>query len=186
MLHWKLKSPLQTADKFSTTRHRHPGQSVIVTVLKYLWIVYGESRLRFLQETVPSPWVTPQNPTSQHPPRNTTPATSGCALPWNPGATAMPLTTNKMFFLLSRTTSYTHKRKKKYLLYPKWYTFILKRQERCWSSSINYCHSHTLRQSPGEGNGNPLQYSCLEKTMDRGAWQATVHEVTKSQTRLSN
>ena len=113
MLHWKLKSPLQTADKFSTTRHRYPGQSVIVTVLKCLWIVYGESRLRFLQETVPSPWVTPQNPTSQHPPRNTTPATSGCALPWNPGATAMPLTTNKMFFLLSRTTSYTHKRKKK-------------------------------------------------------------------------
>ena len=30
---------------------------------------------------------------------------------------------------------------------------------------------------PGEGNGNPLQYSCLENPMDRGAWQATVHEV---------
>ena len=39
--------------------------------------------------------------------------------------------------------------------------------------------------SPGEGNGNPLQYSCLENPMDRGAWQATVHRVTKSQTRLS-
>ena len=36
------------------------------------------------------------------------------------------------------------------------------------------------------GNGNPLRYSCLENPMDRGAWQATVHEVTKSQTRLSN
>ena len=35
---------------------------------------------------------------------------------------------------------------------------------------------------PGEGNGNPLQYSCLENPMDRGAWQATVHRVTKSQT----
>ena len=35
---------------------------------------------------------------------------------------------------------------------------------------------------PGEGNGNPLQYSCLENTMDRGAWWATVHRVTKSQT----
>ena len=34
----------------------------------------------------------------------------------------------------------------------------------------------------GEGNGNPLQYSCLENPMDRGAWQATVHGVTKSQT----
>ena len=33
--------------------------------------------------------------------------------------------------------------------------------------------------SPGEGNGNPLQYSCLENPMDRGAWWATVHGVTK-------
>ena len=38
----------------------------------------------------------------------------------------------------------------------------------------------------GEGNGNPLQYSCLENPMDRGAWWAAVHGVTKSQTRLSN
>ena len=43
-----------------------------------------------------------------------------------------------------------------------------------------------LGRSPGEGNGNPLQYSCLENPMDRGAWWAAVHEVTKSQTRLSN
>ena len=35
-------------------------------------------------------------------------------------------------------------------------------------------------RSPGEGNGNPLQYSCLEKPMDRGAWRATVHTVSKS------
>ena len=40
-------------------------------------------------------------------------------------------------------------------------------------------------RSPGEGNGNPLQYSCLENPMDRGAWQATVHEVSKSQIQLS-
>ena len=33
--------------------------------------------------------------------------------------------------------------------------------------------------SPGEGNGNPLQYSCLENPMDKGAWQATVHGVAK-------
>ena len=33
---------------------------------------------------------------------------------------------------------------------------------------------------PGEGNGNPLQYSCLENPMDRGAWQAAVHGVTES------
>ena len=43
-----------------------------------------------------------------------------------------------------------------------------------------------LGRSTGEGNGTPLQYSCLENSMDRGAWWATVHEVTKSWTRLSN
>ena len=43
-----------------------------------------------------------------------------------------------------------------------------------------------LGRSPGEGNGNPLQYSCLENPMDGGTWQATVHRVTKSRTRLSD
>ena len=43
-----------------------------------------------------------------------------------------------------------------------------------------------LGRSPGEGNGNPLQYSCLENPMDRGAWRATVHGVAKSQKRLSD
>ena len=37
-------------------------------------------------------------------------------------------------------------------------------------------------RSPGEGNGNPLQYSCLENPMDRGVWRATVHRVAKSRT----
>ena len=37
-----------------------------------------------------------------------------------------------------------------------------------------------LERSPGEGNGNPLQYSCLENSMDRGTWRATVHGVTGS------
>ena len=39
-----------------------------------------------------------------------------------------------------------------------------------------------LGRSPGEGNGNPLQYSCLENPMDGGAWEAAVHGVVKSQT----
>ena len=43
-----------------------------------------------------------------------------------------------------------------------------------------------MGRSPGEGNGKPLQYSCLENPMDGGAWSATVHGVTKSQTRLSS
>ena len=43
-----------------------------------------------------------------------------------------------------------------------------------------------LERSDGEGNGNPLQYSCVEKSMDSRAWQATVHWITKSWTQLSN
>ena len=39
---------------------------------------------------------------------------------------------------------------------------------------------------PGEGNGNLLQYSCLENRMDGGAWRARIHEVTNSQTQLSD
>ena len=42
-----------------------------------------------------------------------------------------------------------------------------------------------LGRSPGEGNSNLIQYSCLENPMDRGAWQATVHRVTKIWTQLS-
>ena len=50
------------------------------------------------------------------------------------------------------------------------------------------CHEikkRLLLGSPGGGNGNPLQYFCLENPMDRGAWRAAVHGVAKSQTRLS-
>ena len=43
-----------------------------------------------------------------------------------------------------------------------------------------------LGRSPGEGNGFPLQYSCLKNSMDRGVWWATVRGVAKSQTRLSD
>ena len=43
-----------------------------------------------------------------------------------------------------------------------------------------------LGRSPGEGNGNPLQYSCMENPMDGGAWWATVHGVLKSWTRPSD
>ena len=55
-------------------------------------------------------------------------------------------------------------------------------QESCrWHRSIP-----RLGRSPGAGNGNPLQYSCLENPMDRGAWWATVHGVTESQMWLSS
>ena len=39
-----------------------------------------------------------------------------------------------------------------------------------------------VRKIPGEGNGYPLQYSCLENSMDTGAWRATIHEITESDT----
>ena len=42
-----------------------------------------------------------------------------------------------------------------------------------------------LKRYPGEGNGNPCQYSCLENPMDSGAWQSTVHGIAESRTRLS-
>ena len=44
------------------------------------------------------------------------------------------------------------------------------------------CSIPGLEGSPGEGHGNPLQYSCLENPMDREGWLATVHRVAKSQT----
>ena len=49
---------------------------------------------------------------------------------------------------------------------------MVERSDRMWST--------------GEGNGNPLQYSCLENSMDRGAWWATVHGVAERGTQLSN
>ena len=58
-----------------------------------------------------------------------------------------------------------------------------------YKSSCNARNLGLIRgseRSPGEGNGYPLQYSCLENLMDRGAWRATVHGVPKSWTRLSD
>ena len=58
---------------------------------------------------------------------------------------------------------------------------------RCKVSACNAGHPGLilgLGRSPGGGRDNPLQYSCLENPMDRGAWQATVHGVAKTQTRL--
>ena len=52
-----------------------------------------------------------------------------------------------------------------------------------YSEAKYACYSRCL---PGEGNGNPLQYSCLENPMDRGAWWAAVHGIPKSRTQLSD
>ena len=54
-----------------------------------------------------------------------------------------------------------------------------------WEKGESYI-LHILQSFCGEGNGTPLQYSCLENPMDGGAWWAAVHGVTKSRTRLSD
>ena len=50
-----------------------------------------------------------------------------------------------------------------------------------WLRGKEFTYNAGMRvPSPGEGNGNPLQYSCLENPMDRGAWRATIHGVAES------
>ena len=51
--------------------------------------------------------------------------------------------------------------------------------QETWVRSLGW------EESPGEGHGNPVHYSCLENPMDRGTWQAAVHGIAKSQARLS-
>ena len=63
---------------------------------------------------------------------------------------------------------------------------IFKSHPRGFSQKVKKPHFETCCPVvPGKGTGNPSQYSCLENPMDRGAWQATVHSITKSLTRLS-
>ena len=67
-------------------------------------------------------------------------------------------------------------------------------KEKNWKGGLDGKESVCNAEDPGlipvpgrsseEGNGYPVQYSCLEKSMDRGAWQVTVHGVAKSQTQL--
>ena len=60
---------------------------------------------------------------------------------------------------------------------------LVKNLPAMWETQVQ---SLDLEDSPGEGNRNPLQCSCLENSMDRGAWWATVHGVIKSQTRQND
>ena len=53
------------------------------------------------------------------------------------------------------------------------------------NSKERQCQMHSFHMLVGEGNGTPLQYSCLENPMDKGAWWAAVHGVAKSRARLS-
>ena len=76
-----------------------------------------------------------------------------------------------------------------FFFFDDYYMFGLPRWLSCKESSSNAGDVGSipgLGRCPGERNGNPLQYSCLENPMERGAWRATVHGVAKSQTRLSD
>ena len=64
--------------------------------------------------------------------------------------------------------------------------YRLSGKEPTCQAAINPGSIHGSGRSPGEGNGNPLQYSCLENPRDRGAWHDTVHRVSMSQTRLGD
>ena len=63
---------------------------------------------------------------------------------------------------------------------------VAQRLKRLSAMRETWVQSLGWEDRPGEGNGNPFQYSCLENPMDGGAWWATVHGVAKSWTRLSN
>ena len=58
--------------------------------------------------------------------------------------------------------------------------------DQFWPMAYKLKLCESLHVMVGEGNGNPFLYSCLENSMDRGAWQATVHGATQSRTQLSN
>ena len=65
---------------------------------------------------------------------------------------------------------------------PQW----LSGEESAWCRSCRrWRFDPWVRKTPGGGHGNPLQYSCMESPMDRGAWRATVHGVAKSRIRLN-
>ena len=86
-----------------------------------------------------------------------------------------------------------------WIMFPSWISccettqiYLLLWLPKCLRGKEFACHCRRrrfdpwVRRSPGEGNGNPLQYSCLGNPMDREAWWATVHGVMKSQTWLNH
>ena len=78
--------------------------------------------------------------------------------------------------------SYTKAKLGSFLLRASLVAQMVKSLPAVWETQVRYLGQEDL----GEGNGNPLQYSCLENPMDGGAWRATVHEVPKSWTWLSD
>ena len=73
-----------------------------------------------------------------------------------------------------------------YLASPSKVSLVAKTVKNLPAMQETWVRSLGWKDPPGEGNGNPFQYSFLENSMDRGTWQATVQGVTKSQTRLTD
>ena len=92
----------------------------------------------------------------------------------NPG---LPLCRQILYQLSHEGSPYTHTHN--YIQFP---DSSDGKQSNCNAGDVDSIPG--LGRSPGEGNGNPFQYSCLENSMDRGAWRAIVHRIAKSQTRL--
>ena len=118
---------------------------------------------------------------------------------------SFPPTTVPIFLSYTHTQTRTHRKLKCLLVlyfFRIWCIFLMSFHDLFYITSwsfpggsevkVSACNAGDLGsipgsgRSPGEGNGNPLQYSCLENPMDGGAWWATVHGVLKSRTRLSN
>ena len=72
-----------------------------------------------------------------------------------------------------------------YIYIPCWVAQLVKKPPANEGDARDTGSNPGSRRSPGEGHGNPLQYSCLGNPMDRGAWRAIAHGVTNSQTQLS-
>ena len=72
------------------------------------------------------------------------------------------------------------------ILYSGFCVMVAQRLKRLPAMRETWVRSLGREDPPGEGNGNPLQYSCLKNPMDGGAWWATVHRVSKSRIRLSD
>ena len=85
------------------------------------------------------------------------------------------ISTHLSIYLYQISSIYT------YIYYWSWLPLWLSAKESAWNTE-DLSSTPGLGRSPGEGNGNPLQYSCLVNSMDRGAWWATVHGVAMSQT----
>ena len=111
-------------------------------------------------------------------------------LPPSPLPTTYPLSDNLLLLSTSCIPEHKPPEEKDYGLF----YLMLQFQPRWLRGKESACNAGDARdvgsipgsgRSPGEGNGNTFQYSCLENPMDEGAWRATVHRVTKSQTQLS-